>query len=367
MTTPQETIWEIDPHTLAKHDILRRYLGAWFPILGTYNQRIVYIDGFCGPGRYKGGQDGSPVIALKEALKHSQRLSKTRLTFLFTDERPDRIDHLRNELSQIKTPSSFTIQPETGEFDKVLTSLLDGLDANGAKLAPTFAFIDPFGFKGLSFELVKKLLTNDKTEVFVNVMADSINRFLEHPEEQIPQHIVSLFGTPDVLEVAKQFGDRVGNLRALYQAQLRKCARFVRFFEMRDSHGRVIYYLFFAGNHPLGHIKMKEAFWRVDPSSGFSFSDATNPDQLVLFEIDETPKLAELLTHEFAGRKVAVEKIQTYVENETAFISSHMRAALKQLESADRISVEPIKTDGKKRKAGSYPQNVLINFRQLPN
>ena len=42
MTTPKDTIWEIEPHTQAKHEILRRYLGAWFPILGTHNQRVVY-------------------------------------------------------------------------------------------------------------------------------------------------------------------------------------------------------------------------------------------------------------------------------------------------------------------------------------
>lgn len=56
MTVPKETIWPLDPHTLAKHEILRRYLEAWFPIVGRYSHRIVYIDGFAGPGRYAGGE-----------------------------------------------------------------------------------------------------------------------------------------------------------------------------------------------------------------------------------------------------------------------------------------------------------------------
>lgn len=38
MAIPKETIWEIEPHTQAKHEILRRYLSAWFPILGKYNK-----------------------------------------------------------------------------------------------------------------------------------------------------------------------------------------------------------------------------------------------------------------------------------------------------------------------------------------
>ncbi len=29
------TVWRRPPHTKAKHDILTRYLGAWFGIFGT--------------------------------------------------------------------------------------------------------------------------------------------------------------------------------------------------------------------------------------------------------------------------------------------------------------------------------------------
>lgn len=58
-----DTIWDIEPHTAAKHDILRRYLQAWIPILGSTHERIVYIDAFAGPGIYKGGEDGSPIVA----------------------------------------------------------------------------------------------------------------------------------------------------------------------------------------------------------------------------------------------------------------------------------------------------------------
>jgi hypothetical protein len=48
------SLWEAKPHTLAKIEIVRRYLYLWFSILGTNptNKRVVYIDGFAGPGRY---------------------------------------------------------------------------------------------------------------------------------------------------------------------------------------------------------------------------------------------------------------------------------------------------------------------------
>lgn len=362
MTTPKETIWDIEPHTLAKHEILRRYLGAWFPILSKFNDRVIYIDGFCGPGRYRNGELGSPIIALNEALKHQQRLNGRKVTFLFIDERPDRIEHLRHELSLVSVPANYKPIALTGLFENELTQILNDLEAGGRQLAPTFAFIDPFGFKGLPFKLVSRLLKNRHSEVFVNVMAYSINRFLRHPDSQTTQHIVDLFGTDEVLGIAKATSNRMRQLRLLYQEQLRKDARFVRFFEMRNEQNRAVYYLFFASNHPLGHVRMKEAFWKVDTSSGFRFSDATNPDQPVLFEIDETPKLAQELKSTFAAKRRSVAEIQKYVENETAFVASHMRSALKQLEEAQQIQVEPVKVDGKKRHGKTFPEGVVVQF-----
>ena len=67
VAVPKDTIWPIEPHTAAKHQILRKYLDAWLPILGTYNNRMLYIDGFAGPGEYTGGEPGSPIIALEAA------------------------------------------------------------------------------------------------------------------------------------------------------------------------------------------------------------------------------------------------------------------------------------------------------------
>jgi len=360
MAAPQDTVWEIEPHTLAKHEILRRYLGAWFPILSTSNRRVVYIDGFCGPGKYKGGEDGSPIIALREALKHSERLKGNTVTFLFVDERPDRIAQLKGELAKFPIPSDYVVHPITGQFESVLREILDNLE--GSKLAPTFAFIDPFGFKGVPFDLVQRLLANPKTEVFINIILEAANRFLEHPDTQTRQHIVDLFGTEEVLEIARRPRNRTIELRLLYQRKLSSCARFVRYFEMRNCYNRIIYCLFFASNHPLGHVKMKEAFWKVDTSSGFCFSDATNPNQLLLFEIEEVSNLASDLLREFANQRVSVGEVRRYVENNTPFIVSQMRRALKQLEQDGKIVVGESKRDGSKRRRNTYPDEAVIEF-----
>jgi three-Cys-motif partner protein len=70
MSTPKETVWPLEPHSFGKHIVLRRYLKAWLPILGTTQGRIVFIDGFAGPGEYTGGEQGSPIIALEALGAH---------------------------------------------------------------------------------------------------------------------------------------------------------------------------------------------------------------------------------------------------------------------------------------------------------
>ena len=55
MASPTEILWERQRHTAAKHQILTGYLDAWIPILAhAGHEDLVLIDGFAGPGRYRG-------------------------------------------------------------------------------------------------------------------------------------------------------------------------------------------------------------------------------------------------------------------------------------------------------------------------
>ena len=357
----QETVWEIEPHTIAKHDILRRYLGAWFAILSTANDKLIFIDGFCGPGRYKGGEDGSPIIALDVASSHKYTI-ESNLEYWFIDKRRDRIDQLKGELSKKSFGSNFNVIVECGKFHEIVDSHLNDLSRSEIREAPIFAFIDPFGYSGIPYTLMERLLKRRSCEVFINFSVDSINRWLE--SSTIDQ-IISAFGTEEVANIAKESSNRIADLRSLYQKQLRKIGHFVRFFEMRDKEDRLIYDLFFASNNRKGHIKMKEAMWKVDPDGDFRFSDATNPNQAILFDTEHNEKLARILYDYFRGRQgVTGKEILEFVENDTVFLDSHKRTALIALETSNPpfITVETLKSNGKKRRNETYPKDVLINF-----
>jgi hypothetical protein len=194
-------------------------------------------------------------------------------------------------------------------------------------------------------------------------MVDSINRWLEHPDEKIRSHITETFGAEEAVKIAFGTGDRAGALKNLYQRQLKQVARFVRYFEMRDKNNRLAYYLFFASNNPLGHVKMKEAMWKVDPMGDFTFSDATDPNQALLFNEPSFAQLQEALVGSFRCKgQIIVEQVETFVHDETAYVRKHMGEVLLQLETNGRLAVAALKTDGTKRRAKSFPNDAQVTF-----
>lgn len=317
---------------------------------------------------YSEGEPGSPIIALDVAVSHRKAL-EGEIVFWFIDDREDRIDHLKSELTQIPIPPHFKVHAESGSFDQKLEILLNRIDLDKGVFAPAFVFIDPFGFSGVPFALVERLLKKKRCEALITFMVEAINRFLEHPNPAIVEHIDELFGASECKKRALAAPDRIDELRSIYQQQLQNVSRFVRYFEMRDVNNRPQYLLFFASNHPLGHVKMKEAMWATDPNGNFRFSDATNPLQSVLFEADFTGLLWMLLHKRFTGQEVSTDQILQFVEDETAFLGKHMRATLKkhldEPQPPKQITVRATKADGKKWRRGSFPPGVLVTFPSL--
>jgi three-Cys-motif partner protein len=182
MAAPKTTIWQLDPHTRAKHEILRRYLDAWTAIMGVAGfKHLLYVDGFAGPGRYKGGEEGSPILALRAALRHRDRISAT-ILFLFIERDEARANMLEEVVNEIERPDTFRVKVVAGKhFAEGFEDVHHFYINKGQPLPPTFAFIDPFGWTGIPFSLVKKILSYPSCEVLVNFMYEEVNRFIQHP------------------------------------------------------------------------------------------------------------------------------------------------------------------------------------------
>src|SRR5882762_9188635 len=100
MSAKQSTVWEAEPHTIAKIAMLRSYLHLWFAILGARfpGKDLWYIDGFAGPGEYTNYPQGSPIAALAAAeaarAKVDSRWVARDIRCLFIEEDRARFEHL---------------------------------------------------------------------------------------------------------------------------------------------------------------------------------------------------------------------------------------------------------------------------------
>ena len=56
---------------------------------------------------------------------------------------------------------------------------------------------------------------------------------------------------------------------------------------------------------------MKNTMWSVDPSGGYRFSDATDPNQRVLIEPEpDFSQLSSSVLDEFTGQTVGIKEIE---------------------------------------------------------
>jgi three-Cys-motif partner protein len=362
---PRTTIWDLEPHTVAKHEILRRYVQAWAPILSQGNfPQLVFVDGFAGPGRYSKGEEGSPLIAVRAVVKQPRPI-EARVDFHFIELDERRASHLTSEIEQLSLPRNVSTEVHGKRaFQDVFPEIWNSYASKpGRPRPPTFVFIDPFGFK-IPFSHVAQVLRAPSCEVLITFMFEEINRFLSQAQQ--PDNFDDLFGCSDWRKGIENRAprERVKFLHDLYQRQLVQAAgaNFVRSFAMRNERNTMDYFLFFATNNELGLKKIKEAMWRVDESGTYTFSDATDPNQSVLFAAEpDRELLRRLILERFKGVETTPSEIERYVVRDTPFRETHYKKVLQSLETSGEIEVLNAPTT---RRRGTYADmNMRLRFR----
>lgn len=367
MPKPRDTLWPMDPHTRGKHILLRGYLEAWLPILSHSARlrsqlgpgKLVLVDGFAGPGRYSTGEDGSPLVMLKAFAEHTQReLITADLVYLFIEERADRVEHLREEVDKLELPAQVTVMIQQGRFEEVFTGLLDDIQSRGAQLAPTFAFIDPFGYTGAPMELAGRFLAFQRCEALVYMPLPFVNRFVGRAGQD--EALDALFGTDRWREAIPLKGaERIQFLHELFQEQLRFGSpdRLVRSFEIPTAEGSG-YRLYCTTGSEKGLEKMKEAMWRADPLAGERYTDTT--DELVLFEpeADTGPLLRALRAH-LGTEAFTIEQAERFTLLHTPYLpASHLKT--RTLAPAERAG--HIEALSERKRARTYPSGTRMRF-----
>ncbi len=354
MTDTLPTVWDAEPHTLVKHQILERYLQAWLPILtrqaGLLRQQfgnlasreILFVDGFAGPGEYRGGEPGSPVIALKAALNHGQ--FPMPVQFLFIEHREDRYERLKQVLRPYEervnqSENIAKVKGRCGDCDLVLNDLLDESDKKQTKFGPALAFLDQFGYGAVSMDLIGRILSFPQCEVFTYLCYKEMNRFITDPHKA--DALTRAFGGQEWREcIDLPTQKRRDGLLERYKQGLRERAnaKYVVSFLMYDKNNLPLYWLLFCTNNLRGLEEMKEAMWHVDKSGDFRFSDHEAAGQLLLLNQSfDQQWLAGEMMRRLSGKTMTVADIKEWVLVETPCYL--FKEALRRLESDESVAV----------------------------
>ena len=373
---PKTTTWELPPHSGAKHLLLKRYLEAWYPKLANAAQfrgggQLNYIDAFAGPGIYSKGEPGSPIIALTTLLSHVsfQKWSGVRFLMYFVDDNEDRIESLTVEVEKVWSarpggkPKNVDVEIKLSSFLNLVGDLKLISGSKDKSFHPTFAFVDPFGFKGLPLADLCDLLSKGSCDVMFNFMYDAINRWCGTNGDKNQASFELLFNGTRHLGVSQlKKGERELFLHSLIEETISEHGNFdyVRHFKMEGSSARTLYTLFFATRHIEGLRVMKDAMWSVDPTNGNRFSDRLVKQPSLFEGAPDYDTLAKILTQRFSGETISIEILEMFTLKETRFKESHLRQhVLMPLEENGSIQLMNPK---KGRQRRHFPPGSMIKF-----
>ena len=331
MAVPTEILWERDPHTAAKHTLLRRYMSAWFPIMASQFRDIgiTFFDGFAGPGEYTNARDSSPTIAMEQALRSKVTRLGTQIRLVFVEDHHGRAEHLRDLLEDrfplTTRPPGLVIRVHHGKCGEVSEQAIAEV---GGWDGPVFANLDGWGVD-TDYEIVQRIAQQQSSEVLVTFGDQFFIRFANGEQEAGER----VFGHSDWRHVDRlPTAEKQPFLLKMYRGRLHSAGfPYVLTFEMIDEGGHSLH-LFFGTTNKVAVEKFKDGLWAVDGISGQRFRDPRDPNQMS-FDIlhpDFTPLESQILEMLRGGDRSMAE-LRKYALLETIYKKTHVKPAVKRL------------------------------------
>jgi three-Cys-motif partner protein len=321
-----------------KHDLIRDYLNGWFPILASWAGRVLYIDTHAGRGRHATGELGSPLVALRTFVEHKYRqrvLSGSEVRFIFIEKNASNLRALRAELAQYEPlPAGVAVETHRGDSQQVIGEVLGYLKAAGQRMAPAFAFIDPYGFS-ITYGLLRDLMAFGRVELLVNVMWRYLDMAIAQARtvEGKAELLDFVFDTPSWRgEIdAPDFDQRAEQTLSLIKRVVG--ARWATPVWMQGANRETQYLLLHLTNHEAGRDLMKRTMWRVCPSSDGRFiaRKRDDPAQGVLLTLE--PDLGPLREHIVAALRRAPMRWQGLHDmvRDMSWLDSHVNEVVREL------------------------------------
>jgi len=315
-------------------------------------------------GRYKDGTKSTPLLILETAVADQEMCE--RLVTIFNDVDLTNAEALTKEINEIPGIRSLKFKPQI-QAEEIGDKIVEMFEKQN--LIPTFFFVDPWGYKGLSLGLINSVVKNWGCDCIFFFNYNRINMGLNN--EAVEQHIDVLFGKERAEALRKKIAGlppqerETAVVEALVEALKELGAKYVLPFRFKDEKGsRTSHYLIFATKHPLGYRIMKGimAKYSSEEHQGVASFEYCPASQIhpMLFEFNRPlDDLEGMLVHHFAGQTLTVDKIYDLHNVGKPYIMKNYKAVLVKMEQANVIQTDPPST---KRRKGTIGDNVKVTF-----
>jgi three-Cys-motif partner protein len=363
---------EVREQSRIKTRIVSKYFWAWAKVITSVMKgsadRIGYVDLFAGPGKYEDGTPSTPLIVLKAVI--SDPRLRNMLVTVFNDKTPDFARSLQENIDAIPGVGTLKYKPVV-KNQEVGQRIIDHFQSS--RLIPTFLFVDPWGYKGLSIELISSVLRNWGCDCVFFFNYNRINAGLNN--EVVREHMNDLFGEQKADAIRRRVAGLPPDEREaviieeLSSALKEQGINYVLPFTFKTEHGtRTTHHLIFASKHFRGYEIMKEIMAKEssDQEQGiasFGYYLASEKYQQ-LFEFSRPlSHLEEMLLSEFAGQTLSMYKIYEHHNIGRNYIKINYKKALTKLEADGRIRTKPQATERPKRNGEvTFADEVVVTF-----
>ena len=315
-----------------KAAIVSKYFWSWAKIIMPRSRagKIAYIDLFAGAGRYKDGSKSTPILVLEKAINDD--VMRRKLVTIFNDVDEDNSHSLETAIASLPGINTLKYKPQVynHEIGSEIVKMFEE-----AALIPTFFFVDPWGYKGLSLRLIDSVLKNWGCDCVFFFNYNRINMGLFNL--LVKSHMDALFGVERADELRKRLESlnpkdkELTIVEELAEALKEMGGKYVLPFGFRNDTGnRTTHHLIFVSKNAIGYKIMKEIMASESSKNeqgvaSFEYSPADARQPLLFSMSRPLDDLEQMLLTKFAGRTLAFE--QAYQEHNvgTPYIGSLSR------------------------------------------
>jgi three-Cys-motif partner protein len=356
-----------------KAKIVSDYFWAWAKVIiptvkRRGDNRIAYIDLFAGPGRYKDGTKSTPLLVLEKAIQDPD--FSNMLVTIFNDRNQDHSYSLEQDINSLPGIEHLRYRPQVRNH-VVGQEIIEMF--SHIKVVPTLFFVDPWGYKGLTLQLINSVLKDWGCDAIIFFNYNRINMGLSNTA--VKEHMDALF-TETRADRLRQRLSRLSPseremaiVEELVSALMELGAKYVLPFCFKNEHGtRTSHHLIFTTKNFRGYGIMKDIMASQSsvadqgvPSFTYNPADSRFP---LLFELTRPlDDLESMLLKDFAGRRLSLEALYEEHSVGKPYLLKNYRDVLRTLERVGKITADPPAERRPKRKGEvTFSEKVMVTF-----